>query len=428
LLILSFRSSFCIGSRWAPRRLSLRTFFPSRNALLLLSAQIFPVIFVIPRMRFLGGFDGIGGHPQLTLVVAQQNSFFLVLDIERFLLQLQVQLSLLNIIQQGVATREKSLEAAQRAYQDGLNETSNTNYDEEAERQKALDALDKLKDDMQSKERLYDDAVYALRIFKKYTYPNTLTDKENKLIQTRLNYEKIKVSTASKVVQKENEINKIENELRKSKKELERIESYLPMMEIKAPVDGILVYGDIGRQRERSIEIELGMEVKRKRVVATIPEMENLIVNFELPEQFLHRVEVGSKAFISPDAMPTLKLLGKVDEIAVVPVNQISWDRTSPKVYHSVIALDAQSEDFVSGMNVQVEIVEDTIVDAVNVPVEAVFEEEGEYYVFLKSGSKASKKVVELGKSNDQYVHIVEGLEEGDLVYLFSPYELAASE
>ncbi len=230
------------------------------------------------------------------------------------------------------------------------------------------------------------------------------------------------------MVQKENEINKIENELRKSKKELERIEGYLPMMEIKAPVDGILVYGDIGRQRDRSIEIELGMEVKRKRVVATIPEMENLIVNFELPEQFLHRVEVGSKAFISPDAMPTLKLLGKVDEIAVVPVNQISWDRTSPKVYHSVIALDAQNEDFVSGMNVQVEIVEDTIVDAVNVPVEAVFEEEGEYYVFLKSGSKAAKKVVELGKSNDQYVHIVEGLEEGDLVYLFSPYELAASE
>ncbi len=69
-----------------------------------------------------------------------------------------------------------------------------------------------------------------------------------------------------------------------------------------------------------------------------------------------------------------------------------------------------------------------TIRDAINIPVEAVFEEEGEYYVFLVSGGKARKNLVQLGKSNDRYVHITEGLKEGDGVYLYSPFELEAME
>lgn len=327
-----------------------------------------------------------------------------------------------------VEAQERSYEEQQTAYQDQQDKISNTIYDSEDDRQKAISQLDKMKVELESREQKYDDAVYGLRIFKKYTYPNTLMDKENKLFQARLNLEKTLVSTASKVVQKENDIHKIENELRKAKKELARLEEYLPMMEIKAPADGVLVYGDIDGRRDRKIEIQVGMDVTRKRVMATIPEMDNLIVNFELPEQFLHRFGVGARAIVTPDAIPSLKVSGEVSEIALVPVNQISWDRTSPKVYHSVLTLDEQNSSFVSGMNVQVEVIEETIKDAVNIPVEAVFEEEGEYYVFLVSGGKARKHLVQLGKSNDRYVHIPEGLSEGDGVYLYSPFELEAME
>jgi len=325
-------------------------------------------------------------------------------------------------IEQGLESTEKSLKQLQDECRKMADEISNTIYDDEDAKDAAQGKLDTLKESLQKNERAVRDAAYQLRIFKKYTYPNTLTDKKNKLEQTRLDYDKVKIRTASKVVQQESQIQNIENELKKSREELRLRESYLPMMEVTAPVDGILVYGDIDERRNK-ITLELGMECGRKRVLATIPEMDNLIVNFELPEQFHHRVKQGAKVIITPDSMPTLKLAGHVSEIAVVPVNQIHWDSSSPKIYNSVITLEEQHQQFVSGMNVEVNIIEDVIKDAVNIPVEAVFEEDGDYFVYQKSLTGTKKQIVELGKSTDQYVHILKGLEVGDEVCLYSPYE-----
>ena len=325
-------------------------------------------------------------------------------------------------IEQGLESSNKALKQIQEESQSMADEITNTIYDDEKAKDAAMEKLDTLKENVKKRERECRDAEYQLRIFKKYTYPNALTDKVNKLEQTKLDYEKVKIRTASQVIQKDNTIQRLENELTKAREELARVESYMPMMEVRAPMDGIFVYGDVDERRNR-ITIELGMECGRKRVLATIPEMDNLVVDFELPEQFHHRVKKGAKVIITPDSMPTLKLSGYVSEIAVVPVNQIHWDRSSPKIYNSVITLDKQSDKFVSGMNVEVNVIEDVLENVVNIPVEAVFEEDGEYFVYLKTDGSIKKAIVELGKSTDQYVHIIKGLKAGDEVCLYSPYE-----
>lgn len=309
-----------------------------------------------------------------------------------------------------------------------LDEISNTIYDSDAAKKQALAQIEQLESAVEQRKQQYDAAKFNLKIFKKYTYPNTLTAKLNSLEHARLNQEKVEVRTASRVIQKDEQISRSEKELRRLQKELERIESYLPLMEVRAPVAGILVYGDADQKGEQRVNIDVGMDCYRNQVLATIPEMEHLIVDFELPELFRHRVAKGAAVVITPDALPSLKVAGKVSEIAVVPVHQLSWDQTSPKVYHSKITLDEQNENFVSGMNVQIEIIEDIVEQVPNIPVEAVFEEEGEYFVYLKTLGKIQKRIVELGKSNDQYVHITQGLEVGDSVYLYSPYKLDASE
>ena len=321
-----------------------------------------------------------------------------------------------------VSAARKSLREAEETYRVRSDEIRNTIYDDEDDKAKALDELDKLKDDLKQKENACKDAEFKLRIFKKYTYPNTLTDKKNKLDQSKLDFEKVKITSESKVIQKDNEIQRLENEIANAEEELKQTDGYLPLMEIRAPVDGILVYGDVDQRHDR-VKVAVGSDYGRQQVLATIPEMDNLVVNFELPEQFHYRVKKGSEVVITPDSLPGLKLKGHVSEIAVVPVNQIHWDRSSPKIYHSVVALEEQHESFVSGMSVEIDIIEEVIKDAVNVPVEAVFEEEGEYFVYLVTDGQFAKRTVDLGKSTDKYVHIVSGLEEGDEVCLFSPYE-----
>ena len=327
-----------------------------------------------------------------------------------------------------VESSELALEKAEEEYRNKQDEINSTIYDNEAAKERALDDLEQKKNTVDQREQEYENARFQLKIFKKYTYPNTLTSKKNQLEQAQLNHEKVLVSTASRVIQKDEEIARDENRISRVETELERLESYLPMMEIKAPEDGILVYGDADETYRQNTEITVGMECYKNQVLATIPEMDNLIVNFDIPEQFRHRINAGAKVIITPDSLPSLKINGMVDTIAVVPVNQISWDTTSPKIYTSTITLDQQNKQLVSGMSVQIEIVDEVITDAINIPVEAVFEEDGEYFVYIEDGDSPKKQIVSLGKSNDQYVHVTEGLKEGEKIYLYSPYNLEASE
>lgn len=326
-----------------------------------------------------------------------------------------------------VSNREKAYKDTQKSYNDKQDVISNKIYDDDASKEKDTKALADLKQTMEEAENSLKNAELDLKIFKRYTQPNKLTDLKNKLEQAQLNLEKVKISTASRMIQKDNSIFSLEKKLKKYKKDLKRAEEYLTMMEIKAPIDGILVYGDMDG-RGRGKDVEIGMEVRKKQVLATIPDMNNLIVDFELPEQFRHKVNKGAKVLITPESIPSLKADGKVSEIAMVPVNQLHWDRSSPKIYRSKIELDDQPKDLVSGMNVQVEVITETLKDVVNVPVEAIFEEEGEYFVYLKGRLKTKKQVVEIGKSNDNYVHVVKGLEENDVVYLYRPFEKSSSD
>ncbi len=325
-------------------------------------------------------------------------------------------------LEDSVDSARKSLDEVRENHRLKSDEIRSTIYDDEDEKKQAQKELDTLADTLKKKDSAKEDAEFKLRMFKKYTYPNTLTDKKNKLDQSKLDFEKVKISTEARLIQKENEIQRLENEISKAEEELRRVESYVPLMEIAAPADGVIVYGDVDSRRDR-IKITVGSEYGRRQVMATIPEMDNLIVDFELPEQFHYRVKEGAKVIVTPDSMPTVKLEGHVSEIAVVPVNQIYWDRSSPKIYNSVVTLNQQDERFVSGMSVVVEIIDEIIEKAVNVPVEAVFEEENEFFVYLAKDGRYSKKIVEIGKSTDKYVHILKGLKVGDEICLFSPYE-----
>ena len=57
------------------------------------------------------------------------------------------------------------------------------------------------------------------------------------------------------------------------------------------------------------------------------------------------------------------------------------------------------------------------------IPVEAVFEKGGQFYVYRDNGSDPEEVVVEIGLANDMYVEIKNGLNEGDVVYLYRPFQ-----
>lgn len=317
---------------------------------------------------------------------------------------------------------EKAYEEASSNYLKRKNEIDAKGATNVDDAKKAEIELNNLKQKMDDAYNEVGNATLEIKVFKRYTNPNKFTELTNQLEQAKLELEKAKIQAASEVLQRDKEITSLVVKLKKKKDQLEKHESYVSMMQLVSPVEGVVVYGDPDR-RWGNPEIKLGMDIRRMQVLLTIPDMSRLVVEFDLPEQYRSRVKLGDRVIITPEAIRQVTVPGEISAIDSLPVNQIFWDRNSPKIYKSTISLKNQDARLVCGMSVQIEIITKVIADTLFVPIEAVFEESGKYYVYLKAGFKARRQLVKIGQSNDNYVQILEGVDDGDVVYLYKPFQ-----
>lgn len=321
-----------------------------------------------------------------------------------------------------IENAETDLNEAELNYKKTKKEYSESGTQSQEDQEKQDQNLKNLQNKIATAETNKNNAYDERTVFQRYTHPNKLKALYNAVAQAKLNQKKTDISAASSIVQKERNISNLKKTLRKNRERLKRYQSYMPMMTLTAPVNGIVIYGDPDR-RWGNPEIKLGMDIRRKQVLLTIPDMSNLVVDFDLPEQYRSKVKLGNAAIITPDSIPNMKLRGRISQIASLPVNQIYWDRSSPKIYKSLIDLINPPANLVSGMSVQIEIVTEVIRKALFIPVEAVFEENDDFFVYLKQGDGAKQIPVKIGKSNDAFVQILEGLKENDVVYLYRPFQ-----
>ncbi len=316
----------------------------------------------------------------------------------------------------------KTLEDAEDALTNLEDEVSTTVYSDAAAEEKAQQNIETARQKRDSAKTKYNSAVLERKIFKRYTQPNKLKDLRNKLAQARLNMKKTKVRTEASLAQKKKQIFQHETQIRKLERDLAKHQSYLPMMTLRAPVSGIVMYGDPDR-RWGNPEVKVGMDARRKQVIITIPDMSKMIVDVNLPEQYRSKISVGDRVIITPDSIQTIKMNGHIKRIAQLPVNLIPWDQNSPKIYRTVVDFSGNDPRVVSGMSVQVEVVSRILKDILYIPIEAVFEENGKLLVYRKTLGGPEKVFIKIGESNNNFVEVAEGLEEGDDVFLYRPFQ-----
>jgi hypothetical protein len=72
-------------------------------------------------------------------------------------------------------------------------------------------------------------------------------------------------------------------------------------------------------------------------------------------------------------------------------------------------------------MSAKVEVIVDELENVTYVPVQSVFVENGEHFVFRKTLGGYERQVVEIGAHNNDFIELRKGLEEGDQVFLKMP-------
>lgn len=325
----------------------------------------------------------------------------------------------LDLAIQNAATKEAE---AKEAYNDKQMAILQAGAVDEAETAANNKELRNLEDAWATAQSSLKSAEDNRKVYKRYDQPTQYKNLVNALEQAKLSLEKVRVSNESNLMQKKRQNDNLAVRIKRTANDLERHNEYLTQMVLTAPVDGVVIYGDPDR-RWGNDDIKTGMDVYKGQVLMTIPDMGNLQVDFDLPEQSRAKVNVHDKVVITPDSLPHLKFTGVIESIATLPINLIIWDSASPKVYKSKIKLDAQDPVLVNGMSVQVDVVTKVLQDVLYIPVEAVFENKDRFYVYRQQGAGPVEVDVEIGESNENFVEIKSGLNEGDIVYLYRPYQ-----
>lgn len=224
----------------------------------------------------------------------------------------------------------------------------------------------------------------------------------------RINLERTQRLIERKLTAAEN-LDTVKSELQQAESQLAELKATIAKKAIRAPFDGVL-----GIRR-----INEGQYLPAGTPIVTLQSLDSLYADFNLPERFLDRLEVGQPVRVRVSAWPEAAFDGEINAVSV------KVDPSSHNV--AVQALVNNPEHRLRpGMFADVEVLAGAPETLVAIPKPAVsYSLYGDMvYVVRDEGTDdqgrprltAHQRFVKLGRANGEWVAVVEGLEAGEQV------------
>jgi multidrug efflux pump subunit AcrA (membrane-fusion protein) len=196
---------------------------------------------------------------------------------------------------------------------------------------------------------------------------------------------------------------------------------------VNAQFDGIVVYAvpeqtRFGQGSTQSI-IAQGEPVQYGQKMMSIPDLSHMLVNVRIHEAFINQMKDRLPVTVRVDALPGKSLKARVKSVANV-ASQQDWMSPDVKVYQAYVEIKDSLEGLKlkPGLSAVCTIFTDAQAEHVlAVPVQAVvspLEKGGKPRCFVKTVTGAEAREVEVGMTDEKYIEIKSGLEEGDDVVL----------
>ncbi len=261
-------------------------------------------------------------------------------------------------------------------------------------------------------------AQAALRMFDKYTFPMTVTDHSTKVGDAERDLATAKQRGKNTLGQKRVTVQQVEKKLQSLQDSLKERSTDLANMTLTAPCPGIVVHGDPHEwYRER---LRAGSTVWGNQTLLTIPDLRVMQVKLQIHEADISKVKLGLKAAITTDSYPGMVLAGEVTKIATVANS--NGDSGDVKKFGVEVVMQTPDVQLRPGISAKVEIHIDVRPAALAVPLQCVFTEDGASYCLVQVGNTPpQRRKVTTGLSNDNFMEVVDGLQEGDAVLLHNP-------
>lgn len=235
------------------------------------------------------------------------------------------------------------------------------------------------------------------------------------------------------------EMKKNELDVAQKQRELEKAQKDLSSLDVHAEKPGIVVYQKIWKGGLEKIRV--GDDVWGGASLITLPDLARMQVKALVNEVDVDKLKVGQRAVIKLDALPELTFHGAITSIA--SLGHEKEGEKNVKVFDVNLAIDEEDNRLKPGMTAACDVVVETIpppqpetpgavknetaVEAspadlpLFIPLDAVFEKDGKTLVYRLNNGKAEEREVKLGKKNEDYVIVEEGLSADDRITLRNP-------
>jgi len=213
-------------------------------------------------------------------------------------------------------------------------------------------------------------------------------------------------------------------ELENAQFAMQASETKLSFQQIRAPVDGVVLFPDSGPNRKR---MDPGTSIEPGDLMVSIGNLEGITVISHIDEVDLRKIRSDhqtQKVLVTGEGFPDEELEGTITNISSRADSQqgkVPFFELTVTVPH----LTVQQQKLIRiGMSATLEVVIYRNLQAISLPVSALEDVEGQWYVHVKEPITHSLRrvKVEIGNTNLEAVEIVRGLKTGDEV-LLSSYE-----
>jgi HlyD family secretion protein len=261
-----------------------------------------------------------------------------------------------------------------------------------------------------------------------YTYKRNLAQRQSDVSQARMAMERARRKARADVVQAEAELKARQAEDQRQKDKLSKLLEQLGKTKILSPADGLVIYATSakgGGFRHNVEPLQEGQDIRERQELIYLPTANSSNAEIAIHESNLKKVKKGMPVIVTVDAMPGRKFTGIVAHIAPLPDAQSLWMNPDLKVYTTQIFLDGNDNAIRTGMSCQAQIVIENHSDVLFVPVQAVLRVEGKPTVFVHNGTIFDPRIIEIGLDNNRMIHVLKGLDPGDIVLLTPPLKAA---
>lgn len=210
-------------------------------------------------------------------------------------------------------------------------------------------------------------------------------------------------------------IRRIEEQIRQEEEHIETLLQLKADLVINAPAPGVVVYArDHGDEK-----IKVGSRVSRWNPrIAILPDLSTILSVTYVKEIDVTKIREGMPVKIGIDAFPGEEFQGKVKSVA-----NIGQEMDDQFLNGFKVEIEVEPDDFdlLPGMTSANRFIIHSIDDQIMVSRKAVFVEDSLEVVYKKTPLGVVRQEIETGDENEEYVRIIEGLEEGDKVFLSPP-------